>query len=124
MERLQKVMAQAGLCSRRTAEKWILEGRVKINGEVCRTLGTKVSGNDRIDVDGKTIEKENFIRLSKNAGEIKFENGSKDSISTILMSIMQMWKQNIMYLNNEESRYLIELRDALLPDLMSGKLEI
>ena len=60
MERLQKVMAQAGLCSRRTAEKWILEGRVKINGEVCHTLGTKVSGNDRIDVDGKTIEKEQY----------------------------------------------------------------
>lgn len=73
---------------------------------------------------GKTIEKENFIRLSKNAGEIKFENGSKDSISTILMSIMQMWKQHIMYLNNEENRYLIELRDVLLPDLMSGKLNL
>ena len=70
------------------------------------------------------IEKENFIFMSKKAGEIKFENGSKDSISTILMSIMQMWKQHIMYLNNEENRYLIELRDALLPDLMSGKIEV
>ena len=80
--------------------------------------------NEMLSFTGKAIEKENFIRLSKNAGEIKFENGSKDSISTILMSIMQMWKQHIMYLNNEENRYLIELRDALLPDLMSGKIEV
>lgn len=80
--------------------------------------------NEMLLFTGKNIEKENFIRLSKNAGEIKFENGSKDSISTILMSIMQMWKQHIMYLNNEENRYLIELRDALLPDLMSGKIEV
>lgn len=85
---------------------------------------TNKAMNEMLSFTGKTIEKENFIRLSKNAGEIKFENGSKDSISTILMSIMQMWKQHIMYLNNEENRYLIELRDALLPDLMSGKLEI
>ena len=80
--------------------------------------------NEMLSFTGKTIKKENFIRLSKNAGEIKFENGSKESISTILMSIMQMWKQHIMYLNNEENRYLIELRDALLPDLMSGKLNV
>ena len=40
------------------------------------------------------------------------------------MSILQMWKQHIMYLNNEENRYLIELRDALLPDLMSGKINL
>lgn len=85
---------------------------------------TNKTMNDMLSFTGKSIEKENFIRLSKKAGEIKFENGSKDNISTILMSIMQMWKQHIMYLNNEENRYLIELRDALLPDLMSGKIRI
>ena len=56
MERLQKRMAQAGLCSRRTAEKWILEGRVKVNGVVCTTLGTQVSGDDVVEVDGHPIE--------------------------------------------------------------------
>jgi hypothetical protein len=34
-----------------------------------------------------------------------------------------MWKQHIMYLNNEENKVLAEFRDALLPDLMSGKIE-
>lgn len=80
--------------------------------------------NDALKFTGKQIEKENFISLSKNKNEIKFENNSKEQISTIFMSIMQMWKQHVMYLNNEENRYLIELRDALLPDLMSGKIDL
>lgn len=78
---------------------------------------TNNSMNKMLSFTRKKIEKENFISMSKKAGELKFENGSKDKVSTILMSILQMWKQHIMYLNNEENRYLIELRDALLPDL-------
>lgn len=80
--------------------------------------------NKNLSFTGKKIIKENFITMTKKAGELKFENGSKDKVSTILMSILQMWKQHIMYLNNEENRYLIELRDALLPDLMSGKIDL
>lgn len=80
--------------------------------------------NQMLAFTGKKIEKENFISMTKKAGELKFENGSKNSISTILLSILQMWKQHIMYLNNEENRYLVELRDALLPDLMSGKIDL
>ena len=80
--------------------------------------------NDTLTFLDKKIEKENFIQLSKKAGELKFENGSKENVSTILMSILQMWKQHIMYLNNEENRYLIELRDTILPDLMSGKIDL
>lgn len=43
---------------------------------------------------------------------------------SIFLSILQMWKQHIMYLDNEENRLLIEMRDALLPELMSGKLNL
>lgn len=80
--------------------------------------------SESLSFTGKKIKKENFITLSKNKNEFKFENMSKEKLSTILMSILQMWKQHIMYLNEEENRYLIELRDALLPDLMSGKIEL
>ena len=80
--------------------------------------------NEVLDIVGEKIIPENFIAMSKKAGELKFENGSKDHVSTILMSILQMWKQHIMYLNEEENRYLLELRDALLPDLMSGKIKL
>ncbi len=80
--------------------------------------------NQMLKFTGQKIEKENFISISKNAGELKFENKSKDGVSTILMSILSMWKQHIMYLNNQENVYLAELRDALLPDLMSGKIDL
>ena len=55
MERLQKVIAQAGICSRRKAEELILDGKVKVNGKVCDVLGTKVSNQDSIEVNGNMI---------------------------------------------------------------------
>lgn len=73
---------------------------------------------------GQKAEKENFISLSKNAAEFKVENKSKERFPEILSLFLQMWKQHIMYLNNEENRTLAEFRDALLPDLMSGKINL
>lgn len=72
MERLQKVMAHAGIASRRKAEQLILEGRVKVNGETVRELGRKVSPEDFIEVDGKPIreEKKVYILLNKPVGYI------------------------------------------------------
>ena len=57
MERLQKIMARAGLASRREAEQWILDGRVSVNGAVVRKLGTQADpSRDSIKVDGKRIQ--------------------------------------------------------------------
>ena len=70
------------------------------------------------------IEKENYITLSKNKNEIRFENNSKEQVSEIFMLIMNNWKMMMYHLNNEENRYLVELRDKLLPDLMSGKINL
>ena len=58
MERLQKVMAHAGVAFRRKCEAFIQEGRVKVNGEVVKELGFKVGANDKIEVDGIPIYKE------------------------------------------------------------------
>ncbi|WP_347862820.1 pseudouridine synthase [Salimicrobium sp. PL1-032A] len=58
MERLQKVMAQAGVASRRKSEELIKQGRVKVNDETFTELGTKVSPQDRIEVDGVPLERE------------------------------------------------------------------
>lgn len=56
LERLQKVLARAGIASRRNAEKLILEGHVMVNGKVITELGTKVNAlNDKIKVHGKLI---------------------------------------------------------------------
>ncbi|MFT4413149.1 23S rRNA pseudouridine(2605) synthase RluB [Fredinandcohnia humi] len=58
MERLQKVIAHAGVASRRKAEELIQTGHVKVNGKVVKELGTKVSSNDKIEVSGIPLERE------------------------------------------------------------------
>ena len=58
MERLQKVIAASGLCSRRKAEELITEGRVKVNGVTVTQLGTQVERNDSVTVDGKPLPHE------------------------------------------------------------------
>ena len=72
MERLQKVVAQAGIASRRKAEELIKDGKVKVNGEVITELGTKVKESDRVEVNNKPIEKENkeYYLLNKPRGVI------------------------------------------------------
>lgn len=56
VERLQKILARAGLASRREAERWILEGRVSVNGVVVRQLGVKADpAHDRIKIDHKLL---------------------------------------------------------------------
>ena len=84
----------------------------KINNTTIKLLGLE------------PIEPENWIRLSKNAGEIKIENTSKESVSSLFAIFMPMLKQHIYYLNNRENELLKELQQALLPELMSGKIDI
>ena len=61
MERLQKVIAASGITSRRKAEGYIVEGRVKVNGVVITELGYKVKKGDIVEVDGEQIQKENKV---------------------------------------------------------------
>ena len=57
MERLQKILSRAGLASRREAERWIVEGRVSVNGSVIRKLGSQADpAKDSIKVDGKRVK--------------------------------------------------------------------
>jgi len=68
-ERLQKLLAHAGIASRRKAEQLIREGRVVVNGSVITELGTKADpGRDHIKVDGKHIrapEKPVYLMMNK-----------------------------------------------------------
>lgn len=58
MDRLQKVIANSGLCSRRKAEEMMLAGRVAVNDEIITTLGFKVRKGDTITVDGQALKHE------------------------------------------------------------------
>lgn len=80
MERLQKVIAQSGYCSRRKAEELIKNGKVKVNGIVFSELGSKVDYNDYIEVEGNHIdEKEDkvYFLLNKPRGIVTSSNDEK-----------------------------------------------
>lgn len=62
-ERIAKVLARAGLCSRREAERWIESGRVAVNGRVLDSPAVNVGPQDRITVDGKPIPERPPTRL-------------------------------------------------------------
>jgi 23S rRNA pseudouridine2605 synthase len=74
MDRLQKILSQAGVASRRAAEKLIAEGRVSVNGTTVREMGTKADPSvDDIRVDGRRIkraERLRYILLNKPAGYV------------------------------------------------------
>ena len=80
MERLQKVIAQAGIASRRKAEELITSGKVKVNGQVITELGTKVSEKDRIEVENKILEKEvkEYYLLNKPRGVVTTTQDDKE----------------------------------------------
>jgi len=61
MERLHKLLAHAGVGSRRQCEALIAAGRVTVNGQVVRELGTKVGPDERIGVDGQPVRSERHV---------------------------------------------------------------
>ncbi len=73
MVRLQKFLADAGVASRRAAERMILDGRIKVNGTTVTELGTKVkSSGDEVAVDGNPvrIKRKLYLALHKPAGYV------------------------------------------------------
>jgi len=88
-ERLQKVLAHAGIASRRACEKIIEQGRVTINGQVITELGTKVDPQrDVISVDGKRLpkqaEKQVYILLNKPAGVLSAAKDEQRGRKTVI----------------------------------------
>ena len=67
MVRLQKFLADAGVASRRAGEQFILAGRVTVNGQVIRLLGSKVDpAHDKVAVDGRVVQAKNLVYAALN----------------------------------------------------------
>ena len=79
--------------------------------------------NKTFELLGGHYDCRRYLALTKNK-EFKIENQDKEIWSSLINFIIPMWKQHIFYLNQEENRLLAELRDAMIPELMSGKLSI
>ena len=88
MERLSKVIAQSGISSRRGAEKLILDGKVTVDGQIIKELGTKVGEKAIVEVDGIKLEREEkvYYLLNKPRGvvsTVKDDKNRKTVVSLI-----------------------------------------
>lgn len=114
MERLNKFIASCGVCSRRKADELIQDGRIKVNGEVVKDLGVKVSLEDKIELDGKTISKEEkkvYLMLNKPVGYVTTasdEKGRKNVLDLILEDVrvypigrLDMYTEGLLLLTND-----------------------
>lgn len=93
--RLQKFLANAGICSRRKAEEYILEGRVKVNGVIIYELGMKMNpAIDEIICDGKVVKLDNnkvYILLNKPIGYVTTvkEQFGRPAVTDLLKGIKE-----------------------------------
>lgn len=106
MERLQKIIARAGLCSRRKAEELILAGRVTVDGKIIRELGAKADSTQKICVDGKPLKicaEKIYILLNKPRGYVSTvsdERGRK-TVLELLNTSERVYPVGRLDLNSE-----------------------
>jgi 23S rRNA pseudouridine2605 synthase len=114
MGRLNKFIASCGICSRRKADELIQSGRIKVNGEVVKDLGVKVSLEDKVELDGKTISKEEkkvYLMLNKPVGYVTTasdEKGRKNVLDLIYEDVrvypigrLDMYTEGLLLLTND-----------------------
>ena len=97
-ERLQKFLANQGICSRRKAEEYILAGKVKVNGQVATELGTKVNPEkDKIEFNGQVVSsnvKKVYILLNKPIGYV---STVKDQFNRpTVIELLKKVKENVV----------------------------
>ena len=106
-QRIAKVLARAGLCSRRDAERWVAEGRVSVNGEVLSTPAVVVGNDDDIRVDGMPLpepERARLWRYHKPAGLVtthRDEKGRATVFSALPKELPRLVSVGRLDLNSE-----------------------
>ncbi len=132
-ERLQKILAGAGLCSRREAERWIEAGRLRVNGELAE-LGCKADPEDRIELDGRIVARQRAQRQDhrhlmyhKPVGEIctkKDDQGRKTVFQALPRVKGQRWISVGRLDINTAGLLLFTTDGALANDLMHPSNEV
>lgn len=121
LQRLQKVIAEAGIASRRRAEKMIEEGRVTVDGETITKLGTKVDTFSNITVDGEPIERESLhtYLFYKPRGVVSTANDDKGRKTVVdYFSDLPYRLYPIGRLDYDTSGLLLMTNDGELANLM------
>ena len=90
------------------------------SNEIVKAMNESLASFKNYEVKEKIIE--NKYIQSSNSKVFVIENTDKEILSSIMPFFMNMYKQHLYYLNNEENRLLAELRDSMLPLLMNGDL--
>ena len=120
MERIQKIIANSGYCSRRKAEELIKAGKVKLNGEVIRELGTKANYSDQIMVDNHLISEENKVYYLLNKPRSIITSVSDDKKRKTVVDLINTDKRiyPVGRLDYDTTRILILTNDGELPNLI------
>ena len=129
-ERLQKIISQAGIASRRAAEKMILEGRVRVDGKVVRELGTKVNpAAYTISVDGRPLKGEEqhvYLLLNKPKGYLS--TAKDDRGRCTVLDLLPEVKERVYPVgrldNNTEGLLLITNDGTLMNGLLHPRFEV
>ena len=94
-ERLQKIIAAAGVVARRKAEELIVQGRVSVNGQVVTQLGSKADPErDRVVVDGRLLQPTSqhlYLLLNKPTGYVStcFDPQRRPTVMSLFQSLLQ-----------------------------------
>ena len=143
MERIQKIIAESGYCSRRKAEEYIAKGQVKVNGIVVKELGTKASYDDEITINDNVIsskeEKEYYLlyKPEKTISSVKDEK-DRDTVTDYIDTTARIYPvgrldyntTGIMLLTNDgelsnilthpshkiEKRYMAKVEGIITPE--------
>lgn len=121
MERLQKIIALSGYCSRRKAEELIKMGKVMVNGKVVKQLGTKAGFSDDVTVEGKKIsyeEKEYFL-LYKPRGVVTTTSDEKGRKTVVDLIQSKNRIYPVGRLDYDTSGLLILTNDGNLTNLLT-----
>lgn len=109
--------------------------KLVINETIAKQLGLDVdlfkkakkqseNSSATLEQIGIHIEKDDYIQFTKNKNEFCFKCNSKDAVPGIFIQFFSVWKNQIDLMNTMENQYMSELRDAMLPDLMIGKIDV